>query len=567
MRDFPGEATSGESPLPSAATTSSDDELSSAAGTARDSSYVAAGTALARVTGVVRVVGVGAVLGPSYLGNAYLVTNALPNLIYYGFLAGSLVPTLLVPMLVRHLDAGRPEAAARVTGGVLGLVFTMTVLLVPVAVVGLPALMAAAAHATGASTSGQAGLARWLVVMTVPQVFLYAVAGTGMATLFAHRRFVLGSVAPAVENVLVVCVLGLVAARYGLHRADADGVPTGELLLLGLGSTAAVGGHAALQWWGARRCGVVLRPTRGWREPEVRAVLRRAKHALAQAGLLAVQTLALLVVASTVAGGVVALQIALNFYFLPIALIATPVGLALLPRLARLHRSGGEGFADTFVRGLTLALFFATPASVGYVAVAGPVAHTIGVGELTSEKGYAMVAGALAALAVGLVGQTVFFISTQASYAAGDTRAPLQSMTLQAAVCLLLCTTALAVADAARLPMFVGGAYATASLVGGGHLLHHVAHGSAAVLRPLGASLARALVCSLAMVLPVRIVLAEAHDAAPGRVGWVLALVSGCVIGALVYLLVHLLLRSGELRWLRASLRRTASATPRNGSS
>ena len=40
---------------------------------------------------------------------------------------------------------------------------------------------------------------------------------------------------------------------------------------------------------------------------------------MAQAGLLAVQTLALLVVASRVAGGAVALQIALNFYFLPIA--------------------------------------------------------------------------------------------------------------------------------------------------------------------------------------------------------------------------------------------------------
>jgi putative peptidoglycan lipid II flippase len=566
MHDFLGEATPCPEPLSRAATTSSGDELSSAAGTARDSSYVAAGTALARVTGVVRVVVVGAVLGPTYLGNAYLLTNALPNLIYYGFLAGSLVPTLLVPMLVRHLDAGRPDAAARVTGGVLGLVFTMTMLLLPVAVLGLPALMAAMAHATGASTSGQVGLARWLVVMTVPQVFLYAVAGAGTATLFAHRRFVLGSVAPAVENVLVVCVLGLVAARYGLHRADAAGVPTGELLLLGLGSTAAVGGHAAMQWWGARRCGVVLRPMRGWREPEVRAVLRRAKHALAQAGLLAVQTLALLVVASTVAGGAVALQIALNFYFLPIALVATPVGLALLPRLARLNRDD-KGFEEAFVRGLTLALFFTTPASVGYVAVAGPVAHTIGVGELASEKGYAMVAGALAALAVGLVGQTVFFIATQASYAAGDTRAPLRSMALQAAVCLLLCAIALTVADAGRLPTFVGGAYAAASLVGGAHLLYQVVHGSAAVFRHLGASLARMLVCALAMSVPVQIVLHGARDVAPGRAGWVLALVGGSVIGVLVYVLAHLLLRSSELRWLRSSLRRTAPASPQGGPS
>lgn len=564
MHDRRGALTSGRDLLARPTTTASGDEPSSPVGTARDSSYLAAGTALARITGVVRVVAVGAVLGPTYFGNAYLVTNALPNLIYYGFLAGSLVPTLLVPVLVRHLDSGRPDAAARVSGGLLGIVFAMTVLLLPLAVLGLPALMAAMQYATGASADGQVGTARWLVLMTVPQVFLYAVAGIGTAILYSHRRFVLGAVGPAVENVLVVGVLGLVAAIYGFHRADASQVPTGELLLLGLGSTAAVAGHAALQWWGARRCGVLLRPRRGWHESELRAVIRRAEHALAQAGLLATQTLALLVVASTVAGGAVGLQIALNFYFLPIALIATPVGLAMLPRLSRLHRDNDStGFADTFVRGLMLALFIATPASIGYIAVADPVAHAIGVGELATEAGYAMVSGALAALAVGLVGHTVFFIATQASYAAGDTLAPLRSMALQTVVCLLLCALALTAGDPEQLPALVGGAYAAATLVGGSHLLYRVVGGSAAVFLRLGSSWARALGCAVAMLLPVQIVLTVARDAVPGRTGWVLALVGGSAAGLLAYVLVQLLVRSAELRWLWSGLRHSAAHAPK----
>ena len=206
-------------------------DLTGAAGTARDSMLVATGTALARATGVVRVVVIGAVLGPTYFGNAFLVTNALPNLVYYGFLAGSLVSTLLVPVLVRQVDAGRPEEAARTCGGLLGIVFALTAVLLPLAVLGLPALLSVAEKAAGVRADGQVELARWLDVMTLPQVFLYAVAGTGTAVLYSHRRFVLGAIAPAVENVGVIAVLLLVAARYGTHRADASEVPVGELLL------------------------------------------------------------------------------------------------------------------------------------------------------------------------------------------------------------------------------------------------------------------------------------------------------------------------------------------------
>jgi len=448
-------------------------------------------------------------------------------------------------------------------GGLLGIVFALTAVLLPLAVLGLPALLSVVEQAAGVRADGQVELARWLVVMTLPQVFLYAVAGSGTAVLYSHRRFVLGAIAPAVENVGVIAVLLLVAARYGTHRADAAGVPVGELLLLGLGATAAVAGHAALQWWGAWRCGVVLRPRRGWREPTLVAVIRRAGHALAQAGLLAAQTLTLLAVASTVAGGAVALQIALNFYFLPIALIATPVGLATLPRLSRLHRDGAsDGFSDALVRGLMLALFVVTPAALGYVVVADAVAHVIGVGGLATASGYAMIAGALAALAIGLVGHTVFFIATQASYAAGHTRDPLRSMALQTTLCLALCVCALLLARPGRLPSLVGGAYAVGSLVGGAHLLYRTVGGSRAILRRLGASWARVLGATILMALPARLVLSLVHDATPGRAGWVLALVASAATGLAVYLGLQLMLRSRELVWLRSGMH-AVPATPK----
>jgi putative peptidoglycan lipid II flippase len=535
------------------------DDPGSAGGTARDSMLVAGGTALARLTGVVRVLAVGAVLGPTFFGNAYQVTNSLPNLIYYGFLAGSLVSSLLVPALVRHLDTGRPDRAAALSGGFLGVFFTGGLLVVPVFVLTIPWLMqlatAGASGSAGASAERQAALARVLVVMTVPQVFLYAVAGTAAAVLYAHRRFVLAAVAPVIENVGVITVLGVVALRYGVAGSDRADVPLAELVLLGLGSTGAVALHAAVQWWGARRCGVVVRPRRGWREPEVRAALRRTVHAVTQAGLLATQTLVLLLVASRVAGGAVAFQIALNFYSLPIALIATPVGLALLPRLARLDQAGAAGeFAETFRRGLMLGVFVAAPASAGYLALAGPLAHLVGVGQMAGSSGYELVARALTALAVGLLGQTVFFITTQASYARGDTRTPLRSMALQSVVCVGLCGGAVAVADDATLLSLLGAAYAVASLVGGAHLLLRVAGAATPLEWRIWRPFVRVLGCAALMLAPVYSIVGVWTAVAPGRAAALLAVVSGGLAGLLAYGVAQALLRAPELAWLRHGL-------------
>ena len=69
------------------------------------------------------------------------------------------------------------------------------------------------------------------------------------------------------ENLGTIAVLVATAALYGTGRGLGN-LPTGELLLLGLGSTGAVALHAATQWWGARRAGVVLLPRPGWRDSE-----------------------------------------------------------------------------------------------------------------------------------------------------------------------------------------------------------------------------------------------------------------------------------------------------------
>ena len=66
----------------------------------RSNVAVAAGTALSRVTGLLRVIVLGYVLGQTALADAYAVANETPNIVYELLLGGVLSATL-VPLFSR----------------------------------------------------------------------------------------------------------------------------------------------------------------------------------------------------------------------------------------------------------------------------------------------------------------------------------------------------------------------------------------------------------------------------------------------------------------------------------
>jgi len=522
---------------------------------AGDSMAVAAWTVVSRVTGVAKFVAIGAVLGPTFFGNTYQFTNSLPNLVYYGFLAGSMFSSLLVPALVRHIDSGDRRASQRVAGGFLGLTLLALAMLAPLAVALGPLVLrlAAAGGAGQAVGADQERVGRWLIVMFVPQIFCYGVVGTATAVMNARRRFALAAAAPALENIGILAVLGTAAAVYGTGTGLA-GVTTGELLLLGLGTTGAVAAHAAAQWWGARRAGVLLVPRAGWRDPEVRVIVRRALPSLAQAGLLALQVLTLLVIADRVSGGVVAFQIALNFYTLAIALGATPVALSLLPRLARMHASGDTAlFRDTLVRGFALGLFLAVPAAAGYLALATPLARAVSFGRMGSAGGVTMVAVSLAALAVAVVGQTAFMIATYASYARKDTRSPLLSMLVQAGTCLSLASVALLVHGPA-VPGVLGLAFSAGVVAGAAHLCARVWRGLRGGRERLAPSLVKAVAGAAVMAGPAWLTATVVPGWLGRPFGAGVGILAAAAVGGAVFLACQAMWRAPELGWLLGGL-------------
>lgn len=536
-----------------------------AAATTRDSLTVAAWTAISRTTGLLRVVVVGAVLGPTYLGNAYQFTNSVPNLVYYGLLGGALVSSLLVPALVRHISGQDEVSTTRVARGFLGSAALAALAVVPLVGVGVPLVLHLGSGGAAAEVArAQVTVATVLVALLVPQIVCYAVIATSVAVMNARQRFALAAAAPTVENLGTIAVLGTVFAVYGQGREVTSTGPA-ELVLLGGGSTLAVVAHAALQWWGARRAGVTLRPTAGWRDPEVRSLLRRAGLATVQAGLWSAQVIVLMAFANRVAGGVVAVTIALNFFFLPTALAAAPIALAVLPRLAA-HSTGGRSaqYDDATSRAESLAVFVAIPAAAGYVALAGRLTHAIAFGSMTDPQAEHLLQVALTGLGIGVIGHALVTVSVYASYARDDVRTPLRAMFCQAGVALsaMACSTfaegtaALAIATGG----LAGGTFVGAAMLAR-KLIRERKH-RAAVLGSIG----RAAVAAAAIAVPLWALDRFAGKWTGSRSASIMILVGEIAIGVVGYAFLHARFRSPELDLLRDAVRSGRSRSQTAGS-
>ena len=517
-------------------------------------------TAASRITGFCRVVVVAAVLGPTYLGNVFQATNNLPNLVYMA-LIGALISSLLVPPLVRLVDQGDRLATERLAGAFLGtamLVFgVVAVLVVLTGPLILELFTVGVADAEQAA--GQRAVGRLLLLLCMPQLLLYGVVGTCEAVMNAHGRFALASAAPISENLGVILTMGATGVIFGVGQEAA--IQTEQLILMGVGCTIAVAVHAAIDWWGVRRLGVRLVPRAGWRDPAVREVIRRAVPSLGNSGLDVAQRFAIVVMANGIPGGVVAFDLAMNFYVLAGALCARPVGVALLPRLSRLTLERQMvRFREELVRGASLMFFLAVPAAVGLAVLAGPIAQAITFGAMASAEGRAMLNYALLGLSFGVIGDCALLLCTYACYARLDVRSPLLAMVIRLGVAACGIGAAMTLPQAPILLLALGLIVSIADLVGATFLALRLRSalpsGEERLLPPVLRSTAAAAVT----VIPA-LVAATVLPAVLPRGGAQAGVVVASLLGALTYLLVQRVLRSPELKVLSEALKRRRAAS------
>jgi putative peptidoglycan lipid II flippase len=425
---------------------------------------VAAWVLVSRLAGFARIAVAAAVLGPTYFGNLFQFSSAMPVLIY-GLLSGSLISAMLVPPLVRCIDSGDRAGARRLANGFLGILVAIFLAITVLGILGAPLLLRVMTVAVQDDEirSEQLRLGWPLMAMLLPQLLFYAVSGVSVAVQQAHGRFALAAAATAFDNLGAVAVVGVFATLYGTG-AEIRQVSNGQVLMLGLGTTAAVALCAAVQWWGACRAGFCLVPTPEWRHPEVIRLFRTGASSIGYTGMSIAVLFGMLTVASSVPGGIAACQIAHAFVRLPIALTAGSLAAVQLPQLSRCFHGGLlQEFAATYRSAVRLVLFAMLPASLLLLTIPHALAQATAFGEMAVPAGVSLVAACLAGRGLGALGEAIMLVETSASYARRDTASPLQAMALLMGISAIGMVLARSIADAPTLIWTLGATVTVAS--------------------------------------------------------------------------------------------------------
>ncbi len=381
--------------------------------------WMAAGTAMSRLTGVLRVLALAVALGAHHLATSYNLANTTPNMLYDIVLGGVLSATF-IPVFVDRLATRSEREAWRAISAVISLsVVTLLVMTLLFFLLAPQVIDAFTALDHTHSTAQAAGLVQEKAVGTsllrwfVPQVALYGLIALATALLNTRRRFVAPMWVPIANNVVCIAVLlwfhHLVPDFPSLGGVDAH---SGQLVLLGLGTTLGV----ALQ-------AVLLLPSLGaarlsrlrWRwDPRHEAVRTIVRLGSWTFGFVLANQIALFVVLALAVGApgsdpVSAYTYAYTFMQMPYAVVAVSVMSAVTPDLAEQWTLRDTvAFRRRLAGGLRAVLAIILPASMGMFLLAKPaVALLLGHGA-TTVADTETTGAALAMFALGLPGFCTF---------------------------------------------------------------------------------------------------------------------------------------------------------------
>ncbi len=395
------------------------------AGLARASAGVAAGTAISRLTGLVRVAVTAYAIGRATLADTYNLANTTPNIVYELILGGVLTATL-VPLFVDQVRRGDDRSTSAVVTITLSALAALTVLATLMA----PALARLYTVAGRSDHLGaQRDVATTLIRLLIPQILFYGMTALAAALLNARRRYLAAAYAPALGNLVVIATfLWFVAATDGPRSSwiDVESVrdETGLLLLLGVGTTAGIAVMALALLPALRSAGVRLRPVFDWTHPDVRRLVRLSGWT---SGYVVANQIALsvvLVLANRRAGGIAAYQYAFIFFQLPHGLFAVSIMTTVTPELARSVSAGDlPGFRERFATGLRYLGIVVLPAAAAFAVLAGPLVGLLERGGF-GPSDVAVTGDTLRLLALGLPGFSAYLFTLRGFYARSDTRTP-----------------------------------------------------------------------------------------------------------------------------------------------
>jgi len=394
--------------------------------TARNSATVAIWTLLSRATGLIRVVIIGAVLGATFFTNQFQTAVIVPNIVF-SLVAGPVLSMVVVPGVIKAIDKGGLERGREVFTRVMGWLLTLAFGAVVILMLAAPLLGWTLSFAIEDPVERARGLrlSTLLLWLVIPQLPIYCLAHLGVAAQRAKNKFALSSAAPAMENIGLIVAVVIAGCIWGAG-IPLSKVPIGMVVLLGLGSTAAVAIHAGLQLFGAARVGLLSWPSFRWRTDEdAKEVTRTLRRSVGVASLPGLSMYLLLALAGSVPGGAWVVQMSYSVLYALSYLSARAVGMAALPELAEaMRRHDPAAFGVVWRRGLAYALIAGVPLMVMLGVLGHPTADILADGAMRHSSLLVPMGVCLSLVAVAQLVTGLSDLSNQALYARDEDRMP-----------------------------------------------------------------------------------------------------------------------------------------------
>jgi putative peptidoglycan lipid II flippase len=385
---------------------------------------MAVASLVSRITGFLRQLALVAVLGLGVVNDSYTVANTLPNIVYE-LLLGGVLTSVVVPLLVhaqeRDRDGGVAYAQRLMTIATAGLVV----------ITGIAILVAPLLTSLYGITDNpaQERLANWLARILLVEIVFYGLGALVQAILNSRGVFGPPAWAPVLNNLVVIATGGLFIAASGPGELTELTITSGQVWLLGIGTTLGIAVQALVLLPLLGRAGVPLRPRWGLRETGLREAGGLGIWVI---GYVAVSQIGV-VVATRIANaagregglGSSAFAIASLLFQMPYGIIGVALLTALVPRMSRAAaRSDVDGVVSDLSLGTRLSALGLLPVTAVLVVLGPPIAVVVFARGNTSLEDAEGIGTALAIGAFGLLPMAVTLLQLRVFYAMKDARTP-----------------------------------------------------------------------------------------------------------------------------------------------
>ncbi len=392
-------------------------------GLLRSNLVVAAGTALSRITGFLRVYALAAVLGQAALADAYESANNSPNAVYE-LLLGGVLSASLVPLFTRHREDDDHEA----TSAVITTMLVVLVGLTAVAVLAAPLIfhLQSLDVVAGVDADNFRWLGSALARIFLVQIFFYGLSALWGAVLASHQRFFAAAWSPVLANIVTIVMLLVVQAE--LKPGDPFVQALGDAGLrrnLGLGATIGIALMALSMYPAVRRTGVRVSLRPQFNHPAVRQMLRLSGWTFGYAAANVMTAIVIKNLASPGSGRQVAYTRAFTVFQLPHGLLAMSITTTFVPELVRrVKRRDRQGFIERTEIGIRTIGLLTIPAAAVMFTLRRPIVGALLQHGAMTAPAALEVSRALGGFAVGLAGFSIYLFVLRGFYAHGDARTP-----------------------------------------------------------------------------------------------------------------------------------------------